>query len=190
MGAEHILSGADHILFILGLLCLGGTLRSLLYTVTAFTLAHSVTLTIAATGIFVPSPKFIEPAIALSIVAVAVDNIRILTSNWSAASTSAGASNKDDLRPYFALGFGLIHGFGFAGALAEAGLARENLGIALASFNIGVEIGQAAIILVVAPLLAYLAMKRPHLFKRVVLVTSIVIALIGGFWFIARLVSL
>jgi hypothetical protein len=177
-GVGHIFGGPDHILFVLGLLLLGGTLKSLIKTVTAFTLAHSITLTIAATGIWNPSPRIVEPLIALSIVAIAVENLR-----------RAGKTAKRDLRPWFAFGFGLIHGFGFAGALAEVGLPKEALGVALASFNIGVEIGQVTIVLAAAPALALLAAKRPAINKRLVFAGSACIGVCGAFWFVSRVLA-
>lgn len=180
-GILHILSGPDHILFVLGLLLLGGSLKSLLRTITAFTLAHSLTLSLAATGVFNPSPRLVEPLIALSIVAIAVENLR--TRDTRALSSG----KKRDLRPLYAFGFGLIHGFGFAGALAEVGLPRASLGVALASFNIGVELGQAIIILPAFPLLSWFLQRRPVSFQRVMIAGSVIIGLVGAFWFVTRL---
>jgi hypothetical protein len=177
-GILHIFGGPDHILFVLGLLLLGGTLKSLIKTVTAFTIAHSITLTIAATGIWNPSPHIVEPLIALSIVAIAIENLR-----------RSGRVVKRDLRPLFAFGFGLIHGFGFAGALAEVGLPREAMGVALASFNIGVELGQVTIVLAAAPSLALLAIKRPVINSRLVFAGSAFIGICGAFWFITRVIA-
>jgi hydrogenase/urease accessory protein HupE len=173
LGIMHIFTGPDHILFIFGLILLGGGLRALLKTVTAFTVAHSITLTVAATGLWAPPSRFVEPLIALSIVAVAFENLR---------------KRKDgkDWRPLIAFGFGLIHGFGFAGGLTEAGLPHAALGWALASFNVGVECAQACIVLAATPLLAYLAANKPKLSYRVVYAGSILIALAGAFWFIDR----
>ncbi len=179
-GALHILGGPDHILFVLGLLLLGGSLPALLRTVTAFTLAHSLTLSLAATGVFQPSPRIVEPLIALSIVAIAVENLR--TRNRRAPS-----GPKPDLRPLYAFGFGLIHGFGFAGALAEVGLPRTALGVSLASFNGGVELGQAAIVLLTFPLLTWTARHRPISFSRLTLAGSVAIGLAGAYWFVTRL---
>ena len=189
-GILHIFGGPDHILFVLGLLLLGGTLRSLLKTITAFTLAHSITLSLAATGVFSPSPRIIEPLIALSIVAIAVENLRqergLAKRAASSAASDAAAKPQKDLRPYYAFGFGLIHGFGFAGALAEVGLPRAALGVALASFNVGVEIGQASIVLAVSPLLALLARKNPRAFRALGIIGAIVIGVAGSYWFVTR----
>jgi hypothetical protein len=173
LGVMHIFTGPDHILFILGLILLGGSLRALLKTVTAFTIAHSITLSVAATGLWSPASRYIEPLIALSIVAVAFENLR-------------KRKEGKDWRPLIAFGFGLIHGFGFAGGLSEAGIPHAALGWALASFNIGVESAQASIVLLVTPLLAYLARVKPQASYRVVYAGSIAIALAGAFWFLDR----
>ncbi|MBV9868776.1 MAG: HupE/UreJ family protein [Abitibacteriaceae bacterium] len=184
-GVLHIFGGLDHILFVFGLILMGGSLRQLLKTVTAFTLAHSITLTLAATSIYAPSPRIVEPLIALSIVAAAFENLRVHQAQLKA--------EKKDWRPWIAFGFGLIHGFGFAGALAEVGLPREALGWALASFNIGVELGQATIILLCAPALAWLSNSplkwQTRLHRQVVLCGSLTIAAMGAFWFVTRLVT-
>jgi len=173
LGIMHIFTGPDHILFILGLILLGGSLKSLLKTVTAFTVAHSITLSIAATGLWAPPSRFVEPLIALSIVAVAFENLR----------RKRGVK---DWRPLIAFAFGLIHGFGFAGGLVEAGLPHGAVGWALASFNVGVECAQASIVLSVAPLLAVLARVKPIASYRFVTTGSVAIALAGAVWFVER----
>ena len=173
LGIMHIFTGPDHILFIFGLILLGGGLKALLKTVTAFTVAHSITLTVAATGLWAPPSRYVEPLIALSIVAVAFENLR-------------QRKEGKDWRPLIAFGFGLIHGFGFAGGLTEAGLPHAALGWALASFNIGVECAQASIVLAVTPVLAYVARVRPKVSYRVVYAGSVLIALAGAFWFLER----
>lgn len=178
-GVLHIFGGFDHIAFVCGLLLLGGTLMQLLKTVTAFTVAHSITLTLAATGLCAPSPRVVEPIIALSIIFVGIENLR--------ARRRRGAVPQPlDLRPWLAFGFGLIHGFGFAGALAEVGLPRAGLVWALPSFNIGVEFGQAVIVLLVAPVLAWLALARPAMRDRVLLGGSTAVAALGLMWFVQR----
>ncbi len=182
-GILHILSGPDHILFILALLLLGGSLRSLLCIVTAFTVAHSVTLSVAVAGIVRPPAQVIEPLIALSIVAVAVENLRCLRSKNNAKELTA----KRDFRAYYAFAFGLIHGFGFAGALLEANLVGPALWIALACFNLGVESGQAMIVAPVAPLLMLLAKKNKDLSDKLIYTGSIAIGLIGAYWFIGQM---
>jgi len=185
-GVTHIFGGIDHVCFVIGLLLLGGSLRGLLKTITAFTIAHSITLSLAATETYAPSPRIVEPLIALSIVAIALENLRVQNVSRNAAVNIAQRAKKADRRPLFAFVFGLIHGFGFAGALAEVGLPREALGWALGAFNIGVELGQGAIVLVAAPLLARLARRRAALHHHVVAWSSYAIAAAGCFWFMQR----
>lgn len=172
-GIYHIFTGPDHILFIVGLLLLGGSLLRLLSIVTAFTLAHSVTLSLAALGVVSPPAYLIEPAIALSIVYVGLDNLM------------TGKEGRD-LRAWIAFFFGLIHGFGFASVLREFGLPRQALGWSLFSFNIGVEIGQACIVIVVASLLTALRNRNPQFSRRVATIGSVCVALAGCYWFIQR----
>ncbi len=178
LGMAHIFGGWDHILFLASLLLLGGTWRQLLKIVTAFTLAHSLTLTLAATGVFVPPARLIEPLIALSIVAVAGLNLRAI---------EAKKPVQLDARPWLALGFGLIHGFGFAAALTESGLARAALGWALVSFNVGVEMGQAILVMIIAPALAWLIQNRPRWREPLVFYGSTSVAVVGAFWFATRI---
>ncbi|MES2462962.1 MAG: HupE/UreJ family protein, partial [Armatimonadota bacterium] len=173
-GLLHIFGGPDHIAFVLGLLLFGGTLRQLLKTITAFTLAHSITLGIAATGIWNPSPRIVETLIALSITCIALENLR-------------PHRTEQDLRAFLAFGFGLIHGFGFAGALSEVGLPQDTFWAALASFNIGVEMGQAAIVLAVAPLIARLTYLRPKSHRWIVILGSLAVGLAGLYWLLTRL---
>src|SRR5206468_5354320 len=135
-GIHHILIGPDHLLFLIGLLLLGGAVRQLLIVVTAFTVAHSITLSLAALGQVTPPPSVIEPAIALSIVYVGADNLL--------------ARGGRDVRAWIAFAFGFIHGFGFANVLREMELPSRALGWSLFSFNIGVEIGQLLVVVAVA----------------------------------------
>lgn len=172
-GIYHIFTGPDHVLFIVGLLLMGGSLLRLLSIVTAFTIAHSITLSLAALDIVNPSPVLIEPAIALSIVYVGIDNLMV------------GKTGRD-LRAWIAFFFGFVHGFGFAGVLREFGLPREALGWSLFSFNFGVEIGQACIVVVVASLLAALRNRNQALASGVLKVGSVCVILAGGYWFIQR----
>jgi hydrogenase/urease accessory protein HupE len=172
-GIYHIFSGPDHVLFIVGLLLMGGSLLRLLSIVTAFTIAHSITLSLAALDIVNPSPVLIEPAIALSIVYVGIDNLMV------------GKTGRD-LRAWIAFFFGFVHGFGFAGVLREFGLPREALGWSLFSFNFGVEIGQACIVVVVASLLAALRNRNQALASRVLTVGSVCVILAGSYWFFQR----
>ena len=152
LGAEHIFTGADHLAFLLGVLLLGGTFRQLLGIVTAFTLAHSVTLALATLGWVVPPPRLIEPLIALSIVAVALENL------WALRPPRDGTRVRDSIRRRWriTLAFGLVHGFGFASALRALELPRSLLAPSLLTFNLGVELGQLAVVAVAWPFLRWL----------------------------------
>lgn len=172
-GIEHILIGPDHILFIVGLLLLGGSMLRLLKIVTAFTIAHSITLTLAALQIFSPPARVIEPAIALSIVYVGIDNLLV------------GKEGRD-ARAWIAFFFGFIHGFGFANVLREFGLPAQALGWSLFSFNFGVEIGQACIVVVVATLLAAVRNRSQQWAQRIILAGSAGVILAGAYWFVQR----
>jgi hydrogenase/urease accessory protein HupE len=171
-GVHHILIGPDHILFLIGLLLLGGRWTSLLKIVSFFTIGHSITLSLAALNLVTPPPTIIEPAIALSIVFVGADNLV--------------RGDGRDLRAWVALVFGLVHGFGFANVLREFGLPREALGWSLFSFNLGVEIGQVAIVLLVATMLEAVRRKNSLLGARVATAGSVVVIAAGSYWFVER----
>jgi hydrogenase/urease accessory protein HupE len=171
-GIHHILIGPDHILFLVGLLLTGGTWGALVRIVTAFTIGHSVTLSLAALNVVTPPATIIEPAIALSIVFVGADNLV--------------RGNGRDLRAWVALAFGLVHGFGFANVLREFGLPDEALGWSLFSFNVGVEIGQLAIVLVVASALSAIRRRNFTLGRRVAFAGSVVVIAAGTYWFVQR----
>jgi hydrogenase/urease accessory protein HupE len=173
-GVRHILIGPDHILFLIGLLLLGGNLRRLVTIVTMFTLGHTVTLSLATLDIVTPPAWLVEPAIALSIVVVGVDNL---------LQRKEGGR---DLRAWVALFFGLVHGFGFANVLREFGLPQEALGWSLFSFNVGVELGQLAIVLVVASALALIRRRWPAADKGIVIGGSAVVIAAGAYWFAQR----
>jgi hydrogenase/urease accessory protein HupE len=173
-GVHHILIGPDHILFLVGLLLLGGSPRRLVTIVTMFTVGHSITLSLAALDIVTPPPWLIEPAIALSIVVVGADNLL------------QRREQGRDLRAWVAGAFGLIHGFGFANVLREFGLPQEALGWSLFSFNVGVELGQLAIVLVVASALALVRRRWPKTDKWIVIGGSAVVIAAGGYWFVER----
>lgn len=170
LGVEHILTGADHLVFLLGLVLVGGTLRSLFGVVTAFTVAHSISLASAALGWWAPSPRIIEPAIALSIAYVGIENffVRDASKRWRLTFL-----------------FGLVHGFGFAGGLMEVGLARAKIPSALLSFNLGVEVGQLAVLAVVLPLL-WRARRWAWFQRRGVVALNVAITLAGLGWFVER----
>jgi hydrogenase/urease accessory protein HupE len=172
-GIHHIAIGPDHILFIIGLLLLGGSIRRLLAIVTAFTAGHSVTLALAALGILSPPASLVEPAIALSIVYVGADNL-------------IAARDRRDARPWIALFFGLVHGFGFASVLREIGLPPRALGLSLFSFNLGVEIGQAVIVVAVSAALNLVRGRSTVLAARQATAGSVVVMLAGAFWFVQR----
>ncbi len=149
LGAEHIWGGIDHLLFVFGLLLLVGWGKRLIWTVTAFTVGHSITLSLVTLGFFEYPVALVEFLIALSIFMLALDLAR--------------PDDKGLFRRYpwwLAGGFGLLHGMGFAGALAEVGLPQSELPLALLFFNIGIELGQLAFIAVVAAIGAAL-MRLP-----------------------------
>jgi len=148
LGFKHIWGGIDHLMFVFGLLLLVGGGKRLVWTITAFTVGHSITLSLVTLGYFKYPVAWVEFAIALSIFVLAVELTR--------------ADKGDLLRRYpwwLAGGFGLLHGMGFAGALAETGLPQENLPLALLFFNVGIEIGQLAFIF--GALAIWLIIKRP-----------------------------
>jgi hypothetical protein len=122
-------------------------------------------------------------------VAVAVENLRHQRRKKAPDEVGGLSQQGRDLRPLYAFGFGLIHGFGFAGALTDVGLPRAALGVALASFNIGVEAGQAAIVLLAAPVLAWTAKRQTRISAVLLPVGSLIIGLLGAYWFVARLTA-
>lgn len=188
-GVHHILIGPDHILFLMGLLLLGGSMWRLASIVTAFTAGHSITLSLAALQLVRLPSSVIEPAIALSIVVVGTDNLLVQRQRVPSAALPAAApgTGARDLRPWFAGAFGLIHGFGFAAVLTELGLPRDALGWSLAAFNIGVEIGQLLIVLPTATLLWWLWRISPRSAERSVLAGSVVVVAAGVYWFVQRI---
>ena len=171
-GVHHILIGPDHLLFLVGLLLLGGSVRRLLTVITGFTVAHSITLALAVLNIVTPPGRLVEPIIALSIVYVGVDNLMVRGGR--------------DMRVWIALVFGLIHGFGFASVLQEMGLPSGALGWSLFSFNLGVEIGQLTVAVVVASALMALRARSDVAGRRLAVAGSIVVMAAGTFWFIQR----
>jgi hypothetical protein len=176
LGVEHILGGWDHLAFLVGLVLAGGGLGALVRTVTSFTVGHAVTLALAATGALSAPPSVVEPLIAASVVYVAVENLR------SVRDGRFGLGRRWPI----ALAFGLVHGFGFAGALAEVGLPRAGLFVALASFNLGVELGQAAVVAAAFPLIA-LALRSPVLGRGLVPGASAAVGCAGLVWLVERL---
>jgi hypothetical protein len=184
-GIEHILIGPDHVLFLIGLLLLGGTLWRLAAIVTAFTIGHSITLSLAALDVVSPPAAVVEPVIALSIVFVGADNL-LVQRDRSRAEGHQHAAPPRDIRPWVAGAFGLIHGFGFASVLKEFGLPLTALGWSLFSFNLGVEIGQLAIVFVAATALAAVRRRDPKRAGQLVIAGSIVVIAAGAYWFVER----
>ncbi len=171
-GIHHILIGPDHLLFLVGLLLLGGTVRQLAVIVTSFTVAHSITLSLASLNIVSPPSRIIEPAIALSIVYVGADNLL--------------KRDGRDVRAWIAFAFGFVHGFGFANVLREMDLPARALGWSLFSFNVGVEIGQLLVVAVVATALASLRARNETAGRQLAFAGSIVVMAAGAFWFVQR----
>jgi len=178
LGIAHILTGFDHLAFVAGLLLLVGTFKRLLTTVTAFTLAHSLTLTAATLGLIHVPQAPVEALIALSILMVAAEVVAL----------AGGVKGPIADRPArIAFTFGLLHGLGFASALREAGLPPQEIPVSLLAFNLGVEAGQVMFILA-ATLIAYIlgrAMRLPRL--TLLRVAGYAIGGLAAFWFIDRL---
>ena len=169
LGFTHILpAGPDHVLFVLGLVLLTTRIRPLLAQITAFTLAHCLTLALALEGVIALPARVVEPLIALSIAYVAIENLvtRRLTP-W---------------RPALVFAFGLLHGLGFAGVLAELGLPETNRILALVSFNLGIEAGQLSVVALAYGLVLYHFKDRIWYRTRLTNPASIAIALIGFYW--------
>jgi hypothetical protein len=188
-GIEHILIGPDHVLFLVGLLLLGGSLWRLTTIVTAFTLGHSVTLSLAALDVVSPPATLVEPVIALSIVFVGADNLLVQRDTQAAGGIQMAGTRPRDIRAWVAAVFGLVHGFGFASVLKDFGLPLTALGWSLLSFNVGVEIGQLAIVVGVAAALAAVRRRNAILARRVVIAGSVIVMAAGAYWFVERVFS-
>ena len=172
LGAQHIATGYDHLLFLLALILCGGSMVQLLKIITAFTLAHSITLGAAALGLVSLPSALVEAVIALSIAYVAFENLFprfAISRRWTISFL-----------------FGLMHGFGFSSVLQEIGLPRENLVLALLNFNLGVEAGQLVAVAVVVPLLVWL--RKTSWERRVVRALSALVLVVGLGLFIERAV--
>jgi hypothetical protein len=173
-GYEHIIPlGLDHILFILCVFFLNTNLKQIILQASMFTLAHSITLGLAMYGLIKPPAGIIEPLIAVSIVLLALENIY-----------------SDKVKPWrmvMVFLFGLIHGMGFAGALSGLGMPSYAFATALISFNIGVELGQLTIILSMYFLVARVFSGKTWYRQRIVIPSSVLIALIAGYWTIERI---
>ena len=179
-GIEHIMIGPDHILFLIGLLLLGGSLSRLALIVTSFTVGHSITLSLAALDVISPPARIIEPLIALTIVVVGADNLLVIR------NTKTNNSEATDIRAYLAIAFGLIHGFGFAYVLKEFGLPKAALGWSLFAFNLGVEIGQLIIVAVAAGILASIRARGDSAARQIAVIGSIAVIAAGTYWFVQR----
>ena len=180
LGVEHILFGIDHLLFVLALLLITRGALRLLKTVTAFTVAHSITLGLATLGVVhIPSAP-VEAIIALSIVFVAVEILH----------TREGRQGLTARQPWIvAFSFGLLHGFGFAGALSEVGLPTGHIPLALLFFNVGVEVGQLLFIVIVLSFIAAIRRTRLPLPRWVEYAPPYAIGSMAMFWAIQRITA-
>jgi hydrogenase/urease accessory protein HupE len=173
LGIEHILTGYDHIAFLIGLIVIGLSFRDVLKIITAFTIAHSITLLLAALQILSLNSKFVESVIALSICYIAVENL---------------FRKEVKYRWLITFCFGLVHGFGFASALQELIVGKSNLILSVVSFNFGVETGQLMIFFILLPVLHLL--KQTMQFRKVTAGVSVAIFFFGFTWLIERLFDL
>lgn len=181
-GIDHILFGYDHLLFVLALMLIVRDTRALILTVTAFTLAHSITLALATLGVVKVAGPPVEAAIAFSIVLVAAEIVRL----------RRGEASLTARKPWLvAFCFGLLHGFGFAGALSEIGLPSGDVPLALFAFNLGVELGQLAFIGVVLAIVALAARLRvpQGLRSGAPRVAPYLIGSLAAFWFVERVAA-
>ena len=173
LGYRHIIPlGLDHILFILCVFFLNTNIKQIVLQASMFTLAHSITLGLAAYGIINPSATVVEPVIALSIVFLALENIY--------------SAKVKPWRMMMIFLFGLVHGMGFAGALSLLGLPRQAFAESLVSFNIGVELGQISIILIMYFVVAKIFSKKTWYRSRIVIPASLMIASVAAYWTIQR----
>lgn len=174
LGVEHILIGVDHLVFLFGLVLVGGRLRSLVAVVTAFTVGHSLSLALATLGVWTPGAGLVEPAIALSVAYVGVENFFVA-----------------DARGRWRIGlpFGFVHGFGFAGVLAEIGLPANAAVPALALFNLGVEAGQLMVLALVVPALLWLGRQPGYRRIGAARWLSAAIVAAGLYWFVERVIA-
>jgi hydrogenase/urease accessory protein HupE len=180
-GVEHILSGADHLLFVFGLLLIVRRPWMLVKTITAFTIAHSITLAAATLGYVQPPGPPIEAAIAMSILFLGVEVLR----------AQLGGTSFTIRHPWVvAFAFGLLHGFGFASALSAAGLPPSDVPLALVSFNVGVELGQLAFVALVLLLAGSLRPLKVRWPRPAELLPAYVVGTFGAFWLVQRLTAM
>src|SRR4030095_10544364 len=171
LGVEHILTGYDHLLFLGALLLRGGRILSVFKIITAFTVAHSITLTLAVLGVIAVPERFVECVIAASIVYVALENVFLRDS--------------PSQRWVVSFLFGLVHGFGFASGMSPLPLPFPHLALALLGCNLGVEAGQALVVALLLPILVWIQASRWE--RRAVQAASTAVALVGFVWFVERL---
>ncbi len=169
LGVEHIATGYDHILFLLALLLIGGGLRALVGIVTAFTLAHSLTLALATLDVVALPTRFVESAIALSIAWVALENVLL---------------DRNHGRWRITFLFGLVHGFGFASILRAMHLPPRGMAVSLVAFNVGVEVGQIVVVLLAYPVIR--AIQRAPRRRAIVATASSAILTLALYWFVER----
>jgi len=180
LGIEHILSGIDHVFFVLGLILLVPTLGRLIGALTAFTVAHSITLGAAALGFAGLPQASVEVVIALSILVVGYEVVR----------AARGQTGLTYAMPWaVAFGFGLLHGFGFAGALAEIGLPQDAKLGALLLFNLGVETGQLMIVAAAVPVARWIARRTEGLRRRITVGAGYSLGAAAAFWMIQRVAA-
>ncbi len=172
LGVEHIWTGYDHLLFLFALLLRAERARDIAMVVTTFTLAHSITLSAAAIGYLKAPPSIVEPAIAATIIVVGLENLRTPSVRSSVVAT---------------LGLGLIHGFGFAGVLAEVAVPRHELLSSLLLFNLGVETGQLSLVLIAMPALLRLRTYSSTWTSIAVPSLSVGISCMGFWWLLQRI---
>ncbi|RCW51698.1 HupE/UreJ family protein [Paenibacillus prosopidis] len=173
LGIKHILIGYDHILFLVALIVIGLSTREAIKIITSFTVAHSITLLLAAMQIVTLNSKFVESVIALSICYVALENLLAKQINYRWLATFI---------------FGLIHGFGFASVLQEFIAGKTNLVLSVVSFNVGVELGQLMVLLIILPVLQLMRKKLD--LRRITIIASAVIFVLGLIWLVERVFNL
>jgi len=175
LGFKHIIpKGLDHILFVLALFLLSSKLKPLVIQISIFTLAHTITLFLGVLNLITFPGSIVEPIIALSICFIAVENLF--------------TENINSLRPYIIFFFGLLHGLCFADVLNEIGISSDLFVLSLISFNVGVELGQICVIILSYLLIALLFQKRSWYRSRITRPVSMIIAFIGLYWFVQRLI--
>lgn len=178
IGMEHILSGADHILFVLSIILVYVSIRRVLHLTLTFTIAHSITLLLAGSGLLVLSSRIVEPFIAFSIAYMAIVSVFFEKVRY------IGGENGKVGSIFF---FGLFHGLGFAGLLKEIQIPNDKFISSLFSFNVGIEIGQLIIIMCTLPFIY--ALRHKHWYPRLIQIIAVIIAVLGIFWGISRILG-